>query len=257
MESMRHTLTGLIFLSFLISLTAQAEEKPTTEAAPPKPATATSESAGPTKFPFKLFTASYRGEAYGMSMDELGTRSLKHVGDNRYRIEYKANAMMYSMEETSEFIWQENHIVPLSYHSVRGTFLSKRKAQLLFDWDANIAQYKVKQRSGQFAISSGDQDPITSALTLALKVASEDPSIEVPEAKKDSVELLKFERIDEPELETPIGNIQTIHLKRIHDDPERHTEIWVHRDYPYIPVKLRQNDDGEVFLLELTGLTLN
>ncbi|MGB3623100.1 MAG: DUF3108 domain-containing protein [Ketobacter sp.] len=252
MESKRQQLIGTIFLSCLISVPVLAAEKSALEDAQPQSAAAAT-----VEFPFKLFTASYRGEAYGMSMEKLGTRSLMQVDAQRYRIEYKANAMMYSMEETSDFIWQDNHIIPLAYHSERGTFLSKRKARLLFDWDAGTAEYKVKKRSGEFTISPGDQDPITSTLTLALKIDQKNPLIEVSEAKKDSVEMLEFERIDEPELQTPIGDIKTLHLRRIHDDPERQTEIWVHREYPYIPVKLRQNDDGEVFLLELTDLKLN
>lgn len=246
----RRTLYSTILICVFISLGAQAQEGsngPATALQPPSDE----------KFPFQPFTASYRGEAYGMSLENLGTRSLKSTGENRYRVEYDAKAMVYSMVETSDFIWKDNRIVPLAYNSSRGTVFSKRKAQLLFDWDAMTADYKVRDRSGQFEISPGVQDPITSALVLALKLENEAEAITVAEAKKDNVKTRKFERIDTPELETPLGSIKTIHLKLVDDDPERQTEIWVHQQYPFIPVKLRQNDEGDVFLLELTGLKLN
>lgn len=249
MEFMRRSLSGIIVLTLLISLAVRAQE------APPPPASSSNPEPAE-KFPIQPFTASYRGEAYGMTLEDLGTRSLKVTGDNRYRMEYHAKALMYYMDETSDFIWKDNRIVPLAYNSSRGTFLSKRKAQLLFDWDNLIANYKVRDRKGQFTISPGDQDPITSALVVALEVNNKAEPISVSEAKKDSVRLRKFERIDEPALETPLGKINTIHLQLVDDDPERQTEIWVHEEYPFIPVKLRQNDEGDVFVLELIGLKL-
>ena len=249
MEYMRRSLSGIILLSFLISLAVRAQETSSPPESTPNPTAIE-------KFPIQPFTASYRGEAYGMTLEDLGTRSLKSTGDNRYRVEYNAKALMYSMEETSDFIWQDNRIVPLAYNSSRGTFLSKRNAQLIFNWDNMIANYQVRNRKGQFPISPGDQDPITSALTLALEIENKAESISVSEAKKDAVKQRKFERVDTPELETPLGKIQTIHLQLVDDDPERQTEIWVHQQYPFIPVRLRQNDEGEVFLLELTALKL-
>ena len=56
--------------------------------------------------PFSPFTAHYRGEANGMSVSDLGSRKLISLGQERYRIEYDASAMIYRLEEQSEFLWQ-------------------------------------------------------------------------------------------------------------------------------------------------------
>lgn len=234
-------LTALVLLAFITFQFAHAENTSPTSATP---------------FPFKPFTAKYRGEAYDMNLDDLGTRTLTSLGDGRYRVEYHAKAMMYSMEESSEFLWQDNRIVPQHYQSEKGTFISKRKSGIHFDWQNGVAHFKYKKREGQFPVQAGDQDPITSAFKLAIDIAAGKQEIELREAKKDNVHPRKFELIDEPELNTPLGKIKTVHLKRVHDSDKRETEIWVHKDYPHIPVRLWQDDEGDVFLLELTGLTL-
>ena len=207
--------------------------------------------------PFSPFTANYRGEANGMSVSDLGSRKLISLGQERYRIEYKAKAMIYSLEETSDFLWENGVPKPISYDSSRGTFLKKRENKIRFDWTSGKGSYVHKKKKGEFPLSEGMQDPLSSTLLLALEVQAGKSTIHFKAAKGDDQEMRSFTLLGTPEIETDSGKIKTYHLKRLHDDKKRHTEIWLHHEYPFIPVKVEQTDDDDHFLLELTRLKLN
>ena len=206
--------------------------------------------------PFSPFSATYRGEANGLSVKDLGSRSLVSLGQERFRIEYNAKAMIYSMQETSEFLWENGMPKPISYDSTRGTFLKKRKSNIQFNWDSGKGNYVHKDKRGQFKLTEGIQDPLSSTLLLALEVQSGKASIRFREAKGKDQDMREFDLLDTPVLDSPMGKIKTYHLKRLHDDDQRHTEIWLHFEYPYIPVKVKQTDEDDHFLLELTGFKL-
>jgi hypothetical protein len=207
--------------------------------------------------PFSAFSASYRGEAKGIKVGDLGTRTLTQLGPERFQIQYTAKALMYTLKEISVFDWVNGAPKPISYDSSRGTFLKRRENHIDFDWQNNTASYIHKKNQGTFPLIDGVQDPLTSLLVLAQALQSGKPTISLHEAKNSRHEEKRFALLGTPMLKTKIGNIKTYHLQRLHDDPERHTELWLHYEHPFIPVKVRQTDEGDLFLLELTTFTLN
>lgn len=225
-----------ITMLFLVAATAKADMEP---------------------IPFSAFTASYRGEANGISVEKLGKRSLTSLGDNQYQIEYNASAMVYSLKETSVFSWHQNVPRPQRYDSSRGTFLKKRENHIRFNWETGKGHYEHKKKEGDFELVAGMQDALTGTLFLALELDAGKSEISFMEAKDNDQEVRKFVLLDTPELDTDVGKIRTFHLKRLHDDEKRQTEIWLHQEYPYIPVKVQQYDDGDKFLLELTDFRFN
>jgi len=217
---------------------------------------ATSTQADIEPLPFSPFTASYRGEANGISVEKLGTRSLVALGDDKFRLEYQASAMVYSLKETSTFIWHANLPRPLTYEGSRGTFLKKKEDRLRFDWQAGTGTWLHKKKEGRFTLQEGIQDPLTSTLLLAMELDDGKANVRLLEASGKHQDPRDFVLIGTPELSTEMGKIPTYHVKVLHEDDKRHTELWLHHDYPYIPVKVQQDDDGDRFLLELTGFTL-
>lgn len=203
------------------------------------------------------FEAEYKGRANGMSVGDLGVRELKALGNNRYQLQYRAKAMIYSLEETSVFQVNDNLIQPISYRSSRGSFFSRRKASIDFDWSKNTASYDYKGRTGTFKLKPETQDPLSGSLRLARMLNANQPVLEYLEAEKRGIGSNELKLIDQPELETEVGTIQTWHLERIHRDPKRKTEIWLHKKYPSIPVKLHQTDDGDEFQLDIVRFKLN
>lgn len=202
------------------------------------------------------FTAHYKGRANGMAVDDLGVRELIKTDNNRYQLQYRASAMIYSLEETSVFRLDDKIIQPLTYRSNRGTFFNRRKASLDFDWKNMKGAYEYKDRTGKFTLEPNVQDPLSGSLELARLLSAEREKYQYREAEKKGIDSNELVLIDQPELETAIGTIKTWHLERLHSDPKRKTEIWLHHDYPAIPVKVHQTDDGDEFQLDITKFEL-
>jgi len=207
--------------------------------------------------PFSSFTAHYRGEANGMSVKNLGTRTLKSLGQDQFQLEYNAEAMIYSLKERSTFVWENGIPKPLAYDSTRGTFLKKRENHIQFNWPSGNGSFTHKKKKGSFKLLEGMQDPLTSTLLLALRLQDGNRSIEFMEAKDNDQEIRTFTLLGKPTIKTALGDVKTYHLQRLHDDKKRHTELWLHHDYPFIPVKVKQDDDGDRFLLELTQFSID
>ncbi len=202
------------------------------------------------------FTAHYKGRANGFAVNDLGVRELKQLGNGHFQLQYRAEALIYTLEETSEFIVEDGQLKPLLYRSNRGTFMKRRKTSLDFDWSRMLASYDYKGQVGQFNLQNSAQDPLSGSIVLAQLLAPGKNQLEYLEADKKGIEANKLELIDEPVLETELGKIATWHLKRLHDNPKRKTEIWLHKDYPSIPVKVHQIDDTDEFQLELVKFEL-
>ena len=202
------------------------------------------------------FVAKYQGRANGMAVSDLGIRELKSLGNGRYQLQYSASAMIYTLNETSEFDVRDGVIRPLSYKSDRGSFFKRRKATLDFDWEKKIGAYFFKEKSGTFALEPNTQDPLTGSLELARLLAPTKEKYIYREAEKRGIDTNELVLIDQPELNTAVGTVKTWHLERLHRDPKRKTEIWLHHQYPAIPLKVHQTDDGDEFQLDIAKFEL-
>ncbi len=202
------------------------------------------------------FTAHYQGRANGLAVNDLGVRELKALGNNQFQLQYRAEAMIYSLEETSIFRIEKNVIQPLSYRSNRGSFLHRREASLDFDWTTNKGAFDYKGKSGSFPLQPNTQDPLSGSLELARLLAPEKTRIKYQEAEKKGIGSTELVVIDQPMLKTALGELKTWHLERIHRDPKRKTEVWLHFEFPTVPVKVHQTVDGDEFQLDITRFEL-
>lgn len=202
------------------------------------------------------FVAHYQGRANGLAVSDLGTRELKALGDGRYQLQYRASAMIYTLEETSQFEVKNSQLRPLAYTSNRGSFFKRRKASLDFDWNKNVGAYVFKETTGTFPLQPGTQDPLTGSLELARLLAPSKEKYSYLEAEKRGIGTNELVLIDQPELQTAMGTLKTWHLERIHRTNKRKTEIWLHHEYPAIPLKIHQTDDGDEFQLSITSFEL-
>ncbi len=207
-------------------------------------------------FPFVPFSAEYSGEAKGISSDNLGSRKLIELDNGRYKIEYQAEVLVYSLEETSMFEWDNGTPKPLQYKSSRGAAFSKRKSNMDFDWPNKTIRYDHKGKKGTLPLTEGTQDPLTGIMLVASELLSDKKEVSFRQAVGKKFSDRQFVLKGKVDIETNMGNVTTFKVERLHDDPERRTIIWLHSEYPYIPVKVQQYDDGDLFLLEINSFKL-
>lgn len=67
----------------------------------------------------------------------------------------------------------------------------------------------------------------------------------------------KFVTVGEELLDTPLGKVNTIKVKRSRENDERVTYAWLAKDWNYLLVRLQQEEKGEVYTIYIHKATLN
>jgi hypothetical protein len=112
-----------------------------------------------------------------------------------------------------------------------------------FDWANNTIRF-----------SNGTQAPLAPHAQDILSILYQFPpmrqreetvSINIGTGKR--FETYRFEIAFEEQLETPMGNLQTVHFRKLHGPNQEGLEIWFAQEYRLLPVKMRYLDrDGKI-----------
>ena len=79
---------------------------------------------------------------------------------------------------------------------------------------------------------------------------AEDIQISVADGKRVKDYLLTF--VGEDVVDTPMGSLNTLHFERLHDDPDRKSDIWVAPELDFLMVKTVHIEDGKPVEVVLT-----
>jgi hypothetical protein len=125
-------------------------------------------------------------------------------------------------------------LVPAEYTLQRGSAARSERAQ--FDWNAGRVTFSWKGERREAGLPAGTQD----ALSILHQVYFERPSggagpVDVATSRKVGHYL--YELVGEALLETPIGILRTMHVRRL-DEDGRHLDAWLDLDRSLLPVRI-------------------
>ena len=184
------------------------------------------------------------------------TRTLSRVGD-QYHYEFSAKASFASALETSDFEFDGKQVRSLSYRNRKQVFFRSRENTVRFDWNSKQAHTVHNDAGRDYAIRDDVLDPLNLEIQLRHemqeggKLKGEFWLGDVKGQHSVSFEINGTERI-----KTPYGVLDTIKVRRAHDDPGRVTQFWLAPSLDYLPVRFLQQDDGAVYTLLLSAYNL-
>lgn len=111
--------------------------------------------------------------------------------------------------------------------------------------DAAAGRVSLTTATGEtrhFPYQSGMQDALSLFLQLALIAPSAGDTLRFVVFNGKKVREYGFELLGEAVLDTDIGPLRTLHLRRL-ADPDGQFEAWLAVDRAYLPVKVRRSDD--------------
>jgi hypothetical protein len=125
-------------------------------------------------------------------------------------------------------------LVPEEYTLQRGSAARSERAQ--FDWDSGRVTFTWKGERREAGLTTGTQD----ALSILHQVYYVRPSggagpIEVATSRK--LGHYVYELLGERLIETPIGVLRTLHVRRL-DDDGRHLDAWLDVDRSLLPARI-------------------
>lgn len=221
-----------------------------TVALPPAQA---AEGARPTLQPY---TAEYQTTARGFDLSI--TRKLEADRSGQFVLTNGGKILVVGFHEISVFRVEGGNILPISY-VYQGTGLVNRRRELHFRTDPGTISslYKDKWYDLPYTAATLDRMNQVEQLRLALlrnPDAAGDITLRVADGKrvKDSHLVLVAEEL----LPTPMGPVDTLHYRRLHDSADRKSDIWLAPRWDYLMVKTVHMEGGDPVEMLLTSAVL-
>jgi hypothetical protein len=203
------------------------------------------------------YTAQYKTTTRGMELDL--TRKLKSGADGSYILTNGGKIMVVGFHEVSVFQVEGTRIMPKSY-VYQGTGLINRRREVHFTPGADTIRSLYKDQWYDLPRTDKTLDRMSQHEQLRLSLLN-DPnpgksiSIQVADGKRVKDYQVVF--VAEESMETPLGPIQTLHFERLHDDPDRKTNMWLAPAWDYLMVKSVHIENDNPVEVVLTGASID
>jgi hypothetical protein len=196
------------------------------------------------------FSNTYVSSALGFNVTVV--HELKPRDDGTKEMRFEAKAWFGNIEETSVLrIDDEGQVIPLHYSYKRRGLGRNRDAALTFDWEKHLVTNDVQNTSWKMDIIEDVQDKLSYQLQLQRDVAQGKTTFVYQIADGGHLKEYAFEVVGEEVLKTPMGDVNTIKVKRSRDNNERTTFVWLAPDWDYLLVSMEQEEKGKTYNINL------
>lgn len=198
------------------------------------------------------YTAKYRG------INLKAVRRLESLGDNRYRIASDArHAFLGRILESSEFSLQGERVRPDKYQMKRSILGSSRREEALFDWPQAIARSTYKGNTTELPLSGDELDWLGYQVQLSKDLQAGKKEFHYQIIRRGRSKHYHFEVVGEEMIETPLGELNTLKLQRVHKNDNRKTLFWISPQHQYLLAKFQRiEEDGAQYALFLKDFSL-
>jgi hypothetical protein len=207
--------------------------------------------------PPKTFDNEYKAKLYGFNITV--TNRLTKTADNQYDLLFKAVSMIGTITEQSKMQWNpvEQTISPLHYSYARRGLGKDRTAELTFDWKSKSVTNNVQKTSWQMDIAQKVQDKLSYQIQMQQDLLNGHKNFAYQIADGGRLKEYKFTTVGEELLDTPLGKVNTIKVKRSRENDERVTYAWLAKEWSYLLVRLQQEEKGETYTIYIHKATLD
>lgn len=115
-----------------------------------------------------------------------------------------------------------------------------QRVQATFDWPAQELRYSNGRKS---ALPAGAQDALSFMYQIS-QLALNGEFFPQPVSDGTSLEQYRIEIGAKENIATPMGELRTLHLRKMHGQGEAYFEIWLGLEYRRLPVKFREVDNA-------------
>jgi hypothetical protein len=205
----------------------------------------------------KTFDNQYKAKLYGFNITV--TNRLTKTVDNQYDLLFKAESIIGSITEQSKMQWNatQQTISPLHYSYARRGLGKDRTAELSFDWKNKSVTNNVQKTSWQMDIAQKVQDKLSYQIQMQQDLLNGQKNFTYQIADGGRLKEYKFMTVGEEILDTPLGKVNTIKVKRSRENDERVTYAWLAKDWNYLLVRLQQEEKGEAYTIYIHKATLD
>jgi Protein of unknown function (DUF3108) len=204
-----------------------------------------------------VFDNQYSARLYGFNIDV--TSRLTARGGNNYEFYFSAHALLGEITEVSQFKWdaQSQYVVPQTYNYNRSGLGKSKKQDLQFDRQKKIVLNKTSNTTSALDISKQIQDNLSYQVQLRqdLIAGKKNVTYFISDGKKTRD--YHFAVVAEEVLDTPLGKVNTVKVRRSDTKSKREVSAWFAKDFQYLLVRLEQEENGSAYTIYISKASLN
>ncbi|MGK0441600.1 MAG: hypothetical protein ACJA0N_001400 [Pseudohongiellaceae bacterium] len=208
------------------------------------------------------YKAIYKADIKGLSATL--TRSLDHRGDGLWQLQNDASVFFSTIKERCLLQITPQGIESLNYH-YKNPLSSKRNSSLKFDWANNNVQ-DSHNKGTILNLKNNSYDKLSFQLQLRMDLIQQGQHFKSKQyhvVDKDRFKTYRVERVSEELIVTPAGTFKAIKLKQYRPGKNKHTFIWMAKDWQYIILRLERFKKGnrehslELLEMKINGKAIN
>ncbi|WP_461481782.1 DUF3108 domain-containing protein [Porticoccus sp.] len=203
--------------------------------------------------PYRLaYAATFNG------MDINAERELRKIGDS-YQLVTSAKGMLGSIIEEGTFkVDGQGIIVDQGYEYERNIIGMKKAEELSYDRSAGVAHFESKKKSRQVKLEGDYLNQLSFQVQLQRDLINGVTPLHYQVIARGKLKDYHFEILGEETLDTPLGQFQTVKVRRVREDNDRQTIMWFAPALNYLLVQLwQQEEDGDDHKLVIKSGTVN
>jgi len=199
-----------------------------------------------------LYTAKYKTKVAGLSVTLKRTLT---EDEGRYHLSQGGKkAFVVKLSEDSHFSVEGDRIVGEQFiYQLSG--ISNRRREVLFDEEAGTIRSLRKKEWTEHPWSPEVLDRLSQQEQMRLKLLlAEAPperiSLSIVDGPK--IKLKHFDLVETAVLDTPVGALNTVHYRLMHDEPdERSSDTWLAVDHDFLMVRTEHVEKGSKTVIQL------
>jgi hypothetical protein len=203
------------------------------------------------------FENSYTAKLYGVSIKV--TSRLSSGSDGNYEFYFNANSFVGDITETTQLQWNATKKIftPQHYFYKRSGLGKNREDELVFDWQNHTVTNIKRSTSKPFSAELNIQDSLSYQVQLRQDLIAERKELTYNISNGGKIRQYHFDIVGDETLETPLGAVKTLKVKRADTKNQAATYAWFAKDYDYLLVRLEKEDNGSAYTIYLSKAALN
>lgn len=202
------------------------------------------------------YEVQYSASMAGIPVNGDATRSFTLLDNGQYLLKSTADLVLVNMKTESQGFMQQP-LRPVRYSYKQGGFGKKRTRSAQFDWDKQTVSSHKNDKHWQLPLKQATFDELSYQAQLRYDLSKGKTELNYQVVDDDELDQFRFSVVAEEMLETPLGTLKTVRVKRLRDNNKRVTEIWFASELNYLPVQLRQLEKSKEYRLEIKSARLN
>lgn len=203
------------------------------------------------------YEAVYKTATSGLSIKLKRSLSMDDNGD--CRLISQGKMLVAGISEVSVFGVEGETVRPKSYVYQLSGPVSRRR-EVHFDADSDTIRSLYKKKWYELPRTNDTLDRMSQQEQLRLILLNdptprEDMRFRIADGRK--VKDYKLQYRGEERIETPMGWVDTLHFERLHDDPERESDVWVAPAWDYLMVRTVHIEEGKTTQADLISASID